>query len=867
MSINSGARRFWRPFRLAYLELAHGWKHFSVFLSCLLLGVTIMAAVNTLGSVIQKSLTQEAQSLLGGDLEIRVRGVKPTPEQELFFQRYGKVSSVATLRSMMHFNEASTLIELKAVDAHYPLLGSLLLQGAPNQSQVNQSQQGENLSSDVVFEGNGIAVDPLLLSQLDLKLGDQVKIGQSTYRVRATIQREPDRAVQIFNFGPRVMMSQASLDASGLVTTFSLVEHRYRVVTPQGVLANDASEKQIENELREAFPEMSWRVRTGADGNQSLERFLNQLIAFMNLSGLATFLIAGIGIGSSVRTYLEKKSSTIAVLKVQGATQGLVLQTYLCVIGFLSVIGGIAGILVAALVTSALMPLLAQVLPSIAGESGLYLPASLLALWYGVLIAYLFSIPALLSAVTVKPAILFRSKTSVLVLSASRLSNSLVFLLVVLLFGTLFYNASDKGMILGTLIGVCIAFMLFGFCTYLIKKATRKVQLLSVFKTQAPWLKLALNNIHRPGSSAGTVVFATGLSLTVLIALTLTEANFQTRIQKIAENQAPSLFMIDIQPHQKSEIKKLLLEFAESSQITISPMVRGRITHLAGKPVSEVKVLEDISWALRGDRGISYSAVAPKNANIIQGDWWPSDYVGEPLLSVDERFLDGMGLEIGDSMSVSILGEEITAQIANARRIDYSSFQLNFAMMLSPGTLEEFPHTSLATVYLDKELNLETELVKRIAHDFPGVTAIRTEEVIGLVQTVMGHIATALRVTVGISLLAGLLVLSSALSATIRQRIYDVAILKVLGASRSDILKSCSAEWLLLALTTSGVAAVLGTCAAAFIHARLKGQEFAAMPEIIALIIGICMVVIWGIGFLGNRALFSFRPGVVLRNE
>jgi putative ABC transport system permease protein len=333
------------------------------------------------------------------------------------------------------------------------------------------------------------------------------------------------------------------------------------------------------------------------------------------------------------------------------------------------------------------------------------------------------------------------------------------------------------------------------------------------------------------------------------------------------EEKAPSLFMIDIQPHQKENIQKLLLEYAAPEKVMLFPMVRGRITKIAGKQVDETKIDDDIDWAVRGDRGLSYSAVPPPNANIVKGKWWPEDYKGKPLLSVDARFLGGMGVDIGDTITVTILGEDITAEIASAREIDYSTFQMNFAMMLSSGTIEEFPHTTLATIHLDKHQDKEFELVGRIAKDFPGVTAIRTKEVVDLVQNIMQHIATALRFTVAISLLAGLLVLTSALSATIEQRMYDVAILKVLGARRSDILKSCTAEWMLLAIVTSMISAIIGTVGAWLINARLKGQEFYLMPQVTLATIVACIFVIWVIGYTGNRRLFSFHPASLLRNE
>ena len=833
--------------KLALKEIRYGWRHFAVFLACLILGVAIMASVNSFGSIIKDSFKSEAQSLLGGDMEIRIKGVAATDKQRDFIKKYGQISYVATLRSMLHFEDNHTLVEIKAIDNNYPLLGKL--------------QFNEDISKEAVFENSGVAVDKILLSQMDLKIGDEVQIGAGVYTIRATLKTEPDRAVQIFSFGPRVMMSHESLTVSNLVSTFSLVEHRYRVVVPKNIITNQTYEELVGKELADSFPDTSWQVSTGTDGNRTLKRFLDQLLAFMTLSGLATFLIAGVGIGSSVRSYLEKKSLTIAVLKVQGASRKIVFSTYAIVIAALVAIGGVAGSLISLAITTSLTPIISGILPSIKGHSGIHIPSLFLASWYGFLVAYLFSMPSLLSAINIRPSLLFRSKTGILLFRNDSFVRFIIGVFSLLLFSTLLINADDRLFISGAVVIILLSFGLFYVCGILVKHLAKKA------RVKAPWLKLAFGNIHRPGSTSGTVIYAIGISLTVLIALTLTEANFQARIKDLMEEKAPSLFMIDIQPHQKDDLQKLLLQYADKDKVMIYPMSRGRITKIDGKPVNEVKISDDIDWAVRGDRGLSYSAAPPENANIVKGKWWPENYSGKPLISVDESFLSGMGIDIGDTITVSILGEEITAEIANAREIDYSTFQLNFAMMLSPGVIENFPHTSLATIHLDKSLDKEFELAKHIAKDFPGVTAIRTKEVVELVQNIMQHIATAMKVTVAISLFAGLLVLTSALSATIEQRIYDVAILKVLGARRSDILKSCTAEWMMLALATSVIASVIGTFSAYLINSRLRGQEFLIMPEVTLTTIVLCVIVIWIIGYAGNRRLFNFRPASLLRNE
>ena len=852
----------WLPLRFAFNEVRHGWRHFAIFLSCLVLGVSIMAAVNTLGDLVKISLANEAKSLLGGDLEVEIRGVEANAEQVSFLEGYGQVSKVSSLRSMMIVNDQNTLIEIKAVDESYPLVGTLVFEKILDTLAVENTQtdQAKALNA-AIFASKGIAVDPILLTQLNLSLGDQVQIGDASFEIRATIAREPDRALQIFTFGPRVMMNQASLKASGLVSTFSLVEHEYRILSPSQMLQDGQLEAEVESALQENFPEISWRVRSGNDGNQSLQRFINQFIAFMNLSGLATFIIAGIGIASSTRSYLEKKLPSIAVLKVQGASSGFILKTYLLVLGILVSLGGFIGVVIAAAITMTLVPVLANFIPTLLNQTGFYWQAFLLAFWYGVLVSYLFSMPALLSAMNVKPAVLFRRTQGVLLFERAWLPLLVVACILTLLFITLFLSANDKAVMMGAILVALVAMAFFGLCNRCIQLIAQNI------KVEKPWLRLVLRYLHRPGSTSGTVILAIGVSLTVLIALSLTEANFKVRLNEIVERRAPHLFLVDIQPHQKQEIQNLLSSTTPQENITMSPMVRGRITHLNGVAVESVAVDEDIQWAVRGDRGISYTKTPPENANIVQGEFWPEDYQGEPLLSVDERFLDGMGLQLGDTMTVSILGQSITGKITSARRIDYSTFQLNFAMLFSPGVLEDFPHTSLATAYLENPAEDEAELIQTIAKNYPGITTIRTREVIAMVRSIMEHIATALRFTVALSLIAGLLVLSAALNASIRQRVYDIAVLKVLGSRRADILKSCCVEWAFLGGITACLATVIGGGAAYLLNARFRGETFYFVPEVVLTIICACILVVLAIGYFGSRKIFELKPARLLRNE
>ncbi len=830
--------------KLTMNELKFGWKHFKVFLACLMLGVTVMACVNSVASLVQTALNEQANSILGGDAEVVLRGMEATDEQRQYLESFGKLSSITSLRTMLYFGEEATLVEIKAVDAAYPLIGDLAFE--------------PSLNRDVLFAENGVAVDSVLLSQLGLKIGDIIGLGKAKYTVRAVIASEPDRAFEIFSFGPRVMMSQSALRNSGLVNTFGLIDHRYRILQDNDSAQTSNFDKAVQEGLNIKFPNQSWRVSGVNDGNQIVRRFTDQLLSFLALSGLATFLIAGIGIASSARSYLSKKLKTIAILKTLGGSRAQIALTYILVLGALALVSGMIGSAIAWLVVTSLIPFIIPVLPILSSVKSLPLAPMLLAVWYGFLITFLFSIPALYSALKTQPSLLFRSKSSVLVMTHDRYSIMLITVFAAALIFTLLLSAQDTLFILSALGIIAAAFLIFSLCTLAVKALAKKA------KPKTPWLKLAVGNLYRPGSTTGTVVYAIGISLMVLIALLLTESNLQARITKLVDEQAPSLFLVDVQSDQVEPLQKILSNYASSEHIMIYPMIRGMITQINGKPVDVSAVPEDIQWAVRGDRGLSYAAQLPKNANLVQGEWWPENYAGKPLISVDNRFMEGLGLKIGSTLTVTILGEEITATVASARTIDYTSFQINFSLMMSPNVLEAYPKTFLSTVYLNQG---EQQLARQIAKELPGITIVRTKQVLDTIREMIGYIAIALRITVAISLFAGILVLIAALSATVEQRLYDIAVFKVLGARKADILKACSVEWILLALITSLIAAGIGTFSAYLINQRFRATEFNIMPEITVITVLSCIMLIWITGYLTNNRLFNFRPSAMLRNE
>lgn len=824
--------------KLALRELRAGVRGFRIFLLCLALGTGMIVAVGSLTNAIHEGIDTQARALLGGDIELTLTNRLPSPEQISFFSHYGKYSHVIEMRAMIQ-SETPTLVELKAIDHTYPLIGAVT--------------HTASAPLTTLLEDNGVLVEEILLKRLHLKIGDSITIGHTPLVIKAVITREPDRAVSTFTLGPRILISHTTLEKTGLLLPGSLIRHSYRIA-----LHDPQKLTLFKDTLKTLFPKEPWRIKTTTDSHLALEEFISELQLFLTLAGLATLLIGGIGIAQSVKGFLEKKMLTIATLKALGASQKLVLLTYTFLIILISLIGCFIGIVIGTLATMLLLPYVAHFFPIISHHM-IYGSTLLLACILGLLIVFSFSWHSLSQGIMVRPSALFRG-ASLANSTVSLHSLKVTIPLMGGLIATLLLSFSDKKITLGFIGASMICFALFTSLSYGIKALARRIH------PKTPWLRLAITGLYRPKSTTQPMMLAIGVGLTVLLTLLIVEANFQKRINQTIPAASPSLFLIDIQPFQKEPLLHLLQQHSEISQIMTLPMVRGRISQLKGIDINEDQVTPEARWAIRGDRGFTYSALPPQNATIDKGTWWDSTYQGPPLISIDKKLLQGMGLQLGDRLTVNIAGEEIEATIANTRIIDYSTFQINFAIMFAPGTLEKFPSTWIMTFRLEAP-EKEASLIQTLAQQFPNVSIIRISETIALIKEIIKNISLALSATVLLTLFAGLLVMAGALSASLETRLYDIVMLKVLGATQKEIHKAYLTEWLLLGVSTAFVAILLGTFNAWLILQKLKAPYFYFTPEVIIIpILGTISLFIL-LGFITHFRVFSLKASHFLRNE
>ena len=831
--------------RLARRELRGGIRGLRVFLACLLLGVTAIAAIGSLAASVTAGIKGDARELLGGDAEARL-AYRPADDAEReFLAQSGTVSEIATMRAMARTTDGNrrSLIELKAVDAGYPLYGTVILSPTQSLATALGRQKGSF----------GAAVDPAILSRLGIEIGDHIKIGDAVLQLRAIIEREPDAATGGLIFGPPILISAEALAQTGLIQPGALVSYHYRLRLPP-----ETDPAGWTKTARAAFPEAGWQIHSFDEASPALERLIDRVALFLTLVGLTALLVGGVGIGNAVSGYIKAKTSTIATLKCLGASNRLVLMAYFAQILVLAVLGIAMALLLGSLAPAIAAPLLKSLLP-VSLRIAVYPAPLALAALFGLLTTLVFSLWPLAGIGRVPAAALFRDTVDQAQRRVPAAAIGATLLLVLGLAALAVASAQDRTIALWFVAGALAAFALFrvaGEAIVLLAKALRR--------PRRPTVRLALTNLHRPGAPTTQTVLSLGIGLTVLVAVTLVESNLAREVDTRLPAEAPAFFFIDIQPGQLAGFAEIV-HTTPGARFDEVPMMRGRITRLNGIPVEQATVAPEAQWALRSDRGLTYATSLPAGSRLAAGNWWPPNYHGPPLVSFDATLAQGMGLKVGDSLSVNLLGREITAKIASLRSIDWERLGINFAMVFAPGTLENAPQSLLAAVYLPQ--GEEEALARAVTERYPNVSAIHVREALAAVDRIIAMIGEAVRLTALVTLAAGILVLGSAVAAGHHHRVYDTVVLKVLGATRGVITRAFLIEYGALGALAALISGAVGTTAAYFLVTRLMKIEWVLPPAPLLGTVALATLLTLALGFVGTWRALGAKPALYLRDE
>ncbi|MGD9539179.1 MAG: ABC transporter permease [Alphaproteobacteria bacterium] len=831
--------------RLAGRELRGGLRGFRVFILCLVIGVGAIAGVGSLIASMQAALDTDSRALLGGDLSIELSGRPLDAAERNIALAHGQAfSETATMRAMARPAEASearpALVELKAVDGAYPLVGTLDLEPA--------------MSAEAALANNGAVAEQGLLTRLGLELGDRLRIGNAEVTLRALLRGEPDRLTGGMALGPRLIVSTGVLKESGLVQLGSQVRFRYRLtLLPGADLA--ATRAALEAEA----PDAGWRLRDASDANPSLARQLDRLGLFLTLVGLSALVLGGVGIAGAVRAYLEARVATIATLKCVGASSRLILGVYLVEVMAIGLAGIALGLAIGALLPVVLAAALGNDAP-VPLALGLYGGPLALAAGFGVLTMLCFALWPLGRAARIAPGLLFRSTVVpslprpgwATVMPCALAALGLVALAVMI--------APEKPIALAFAGGAAAALGAFHLLGHGIGLLARRARSPAI-----PWLRLGLANLGRPGAPTPAVVTALGGALAVLLAIALVQTNLARQIDEEATRGRPAFFFVDIQPAQRAPFAAMIEATPGAHGLKAVPMLRGRIVAINGVPVAARRVADGEAWAVRGDIGVTYAAEQPSNARIVAGEWWPADYQGEPLISFEADAARGLGIGLGDTLTINVLGREVTGRIASLREIEWLELDINFLVIFSPGVLEAAPQTGLATVMADPAASLAIE--RQVADAFPNVSAIPVRAILDALGDILSRVGGAVNAAAAIGLFAGLAVLAGAVAAGERGRRYDAVVLKVLGARRREIMLAFLVEYGALACATALIAAGIGILAAYGLVSQVLELGFALSAEPILALTAAAVAIGLIFGFAGTYRALGTRAAPLLREE
>ena len=827
--------------RFAFRDLRGGLAGLRIFLFCIALGVMAIVGVESLAGALNDGLGREGRVILGGDASFSLIHRRLSADEQRFLEGYGSLSTIATMRGMARAqNDDAALVEIKAVEPSWPRIGAAVFTPSMPLDQALSEKDG----------AFGAAVEEALLARLNLKLGDVIRIGDAKFALRTVLVSEPDRLATGIGLGPRVLISQAALNATGLVQPGSLVRWTTRVVMGgAGGAPDEAAVQALMDSAKKAFPQAGWDARTRLSVSPEFSQDLDRFAEYLTLAGLLSLVVGGVGVANAAQGFVERKRATLAILKAIGATGTSVVALALIEFAIVALIGSLAGAALGAAIPFAVDWLFGSLLPIPIAPS---IKPGVIALgvMFGLLTAFAFSIAPLGQAHDVPVTTLIRDLAEErqgwprkrYLIGAALAGAALVALAIFtspqLSVATTVAVATLAAFVALRLVALCIA--------YLARHAPR-----SRF---VEW-RMALAAIHRPGALTASVVLSLGLGLAALVALTLVDANMRAELRESQPGVTPSFFFLDVRGADAGAFLDFLKREAPGVKVSETPMMRGRFVEIGGKPVEAVKPADNVAWALEGDRGVTFAEKPPEGSEVVAGEWWPKDYSGPPLVSMEQGVAKGLGLAVGDTVVVNVLGRDIAAKIANLRKVNWRSFAINFVLVYSPNALKGAPFTELVSAALPSDGKPEAELalLRAAARQFPTVASIRLSEAMEELEALVAKLALAIRAATGVALMTSVLVLAGALAANRRARLADATILKILGATRGRLTAMFLIEYALLGVSTAAFGVAAGALAAAWAVNHIMKfhftfdwtSSFVAAGGGLAIMIGLGMIGAW----------------------
>jgi putative ABC transport system permease protein len=787
---------------LAWRDLRASGRTLWVFCACLALGVALIAAGGGLYGHVLGGLQNQSRALYGGDLSVWGREALPAEEQA-WLQARGTLTQAVELRTMLLNAEGrAQLVELQTVDSAYPLVGRL---------QLAPAAAGHTPLLELLAERDGrwgAALDALLAQRLGGSAGDVVEIGDAQLEVRATVLQQPDRSLRADWGAAPVLVAQAALPATGLVQALSRVNHRTRVRIEDGSTPAAARAGFLA-----AFPQSDTELRGFDERSDRISEVLGQIGSGLLLVGFSALFIGGLGVFNSVQAHLQGKLGSLATLRALGLRDARLAGLVLLQILLLAVLASSVGALAGSGLALGGAALVAARLPGPAG-AGAGLAASLLALWpaaatavlFGVLTALTFALPALGRALTVSPAALFRGldgnalRTPRLAWVWTGASAAVVVALLLLVLPDVRFGASFVAVTAGLLL--------------LLEGVLRGLRGLAGWALAQPWLgsgfevRVALAGLQRPGSPLRAALLSLGSALTLLVACTLVVATLLRTVNETVPANAPALVFYYVQTEQLPALRAALQAAPSLQALQTAPLVLGRVAAVNGQELRDSSDEERVREA-RDEHKLSNREGNFDDVVITAGAWWPAGYAGPPLLAMEDREANQLGVQVGDTLRWEILGQTVDAQVAAIYAQRRFQSRLWLEAIFSDGALDPFITRHVGAARLNAADAIAAQ--DRLAAVAPNIVSVRTESVLQATRAIMASASAGLAVVAAVCLAASLLVLASVVAASRTRQVYEASVMHTLGARYASLRRVLRWEYTLLAVVTASFALVMGS--------------------------------------------------------
>lgn len=821
----------WRTLRR---ELRYG--ELTTLAAALVLAVAALGAVATLGLRVERALVGGAAELMGGDLGVTARDALPA-EFATEARRLGlDVCTSAEFPSVMFAGDKSRLAQVRATEAACPLRGELRVRDADGAERVAHAPAA----------GQAYA-DPALLADLALAAGDALALGESSVKVSAVLVREPDGG-QLVSLAPRLLIPLADAQAAGLLGAGSRASWKLMV-------AGDASALgEFERWARPRLPDRA-RLTTLARSQRTLGQALERGESFLRLAALLAALLSGIAVALAAQRYARRKTDEVALLRCLGASRGEVLAAPVLTLTLLALPACAIGALLGFALQAAVFALASDLLPGATPDVPI---APLVAAFgMGLAVLYGFALPPLLRLREVPPVRVFQRAM------APRVRGfDLLYLLPIALSATLIWLQSGGAPVLAVVLGaslVIVAAVSLALGAGLLAVVGRAASRLSGA------LRFGVANLARRRRLTLVQIAALALALTGLDLLAVVGPSLLAAWRSELPADTPNYFIVNLQPDQR-DVVATKLKALDAQRLNMLPLAAGKLIAVNGQPPrSDVEGEDDGGGGGRGggETRLSWTEALPPSNQLVAGRWFPAAPT-EPELSLDEGWMTWQHIALGDRLTLKVGEREITARVTSARKIDWSSFRVNFFVLLDPVSAHDLPHSYLASAYVPPARAAE---LGALARDLPNLSLIDLRALIDRVRDITDRVGRAVAWVLGFSLAAGLLVLSASLAVTSDERRGEAALLRTLGARRSQLDAAVLGEFALLGLLAAAVAAIGAGGGGTWLARAVFHIDYLPPFGSLALAGVAAAGLVALAGWLGTRSVSRASPLLVLRRS